>query len=201
MNRMLMILGVLLIGILFSCGTADEIVNDVVTMPAVSDADEMAAEGTEEPIAEEQMEKIIVDDATDEVVPTSLTFSVTPMSVRSPAVGQQFTVNVDIAIGENVAGYQASLAFDATALRYVSRSNGDYLPPGAFVVPTGNVVDQVLLSAQALVGTSDGNGTLATVTFEVVAVKRSSLQLSDAIVTDPNGVTTSAALEHAEVVP
>ena len=110
-------------------------------------------------------------------------------------------MNVDIALGENVAGYQVSLAFDATALRYVSRSNGDYLLPGAFVVPTGNVVDRVLLSAQALAGTSDGDGTLATVTFEVIAVKRSSLQLSDAIVTDPNGVTTSAAVEHAEVVP
>lgn len=200
MNRMLMILGVLLIGILFSCDTADDIVNDVVTMPAVPAADEMAVQGTEEPITEEQMEEIIVDNAMDEVIPTSLTFSVTPMSVRFRTTGQQFTVNVDIALGENVAGYQVSLAFDATALRYVSRSNGDYLPAGAFVVPTGNVVDRVLLSAQALAGTSDGNGTLATVTFEVVAMKRSSLQLSDAIVTDPNGVTTSAAVEHAEVI-
>lgn len=193
MNSMLVILGVLLIGSFFGCDTTSEMVDDVISMPAVSEADGMTAE--------ERMEEMIVGDATDEVAPTSLTFSVTPMSVHSPAVGQQFTVNVDIALGENVAGYQVSLAFDATALRYVSRSNGDYLPPGAFVVPTGNVVDRVLLSAQALAGTSDGNGTLATVTFEVVAVKRSSLQLSDAIVTDFNGVTTSAAVEHAEVVP
>ncbi|MYH79890.1 hypothetical protein F4009_14200 [Candidatus Poribacteria bacterium] len=196
MNRILVILGVLLIVFFLGCNTASEMVDDVIVMPIASDADEMTAEVTEEP-----MEEIIVDDATDEVVPTSLTFRVTPMSVRSTTVGQQFTVNVDIALGENVAGYQVSLAFDATALRYVSRSNGDYLPPGAFVVPTGNVVDRVLLSAQALAGTSDGDGTLATVTFEVVAVKRSSLQLSDAIVTDFNGVTTSAAVQHAEVVP
>ena len=196
MNRVFVILGVLLIVFFLGCDTGSEMLDDVISTPTVSDADEMTAEGTEKPI-----EEIRVDGATDEVVPTSPTFSVTPMSVRSPAVGQQLTVNVDIAFGENVAGYQVSLAFDATAIRYVSRSNGDYLPPGAFVVPTGNVVDRVLLSAQALAGTSDGDGTLATVTFEVVAVKRSFLQLSDAIVTDFNGVTTSAAIEHAEVVP
>ncbi|MXZ00318.1 hypothetical protein F4Y93_06585 [Candidatus Poribacteria bacterium] len=172
MNRVFVILGVLLIVFSVGCNTAGEMVDDVISMPIAED-----------------------------VASTSLTFRVTPMSVRSPAVGQQFTVNVDIALGENVAGYQVSLAFDATALRYVSRSNGDYLPPGAFVVPTGNVVDRVLLSAQALAGTSDGDGTLATVTFEVVAVKRSSLQLSGAITTDFNGETTSAAVEHAEVVP
>ena len=197
MNRMFVILGILLIVFFLGCNTANEMVDDVISMPTASDADEMTSEVTEKP-----MEAIRVDDATDAVVPTSLTFSVTPMSVRSPAVGQQFTVNVDIALGENVSGYQVSLAFDATALRYVSRSNGDYLPGEVFVVPTGNVIDQVLLSAQAFAGTSDGDGTLATVTFEVVAVKRSSLQLSsDAIVTDFNGVTTSAAVEHAKVVP
>ena len=179
MNRVFVILGVLLIVFFLGCNTASDMVGDVLSMPTASD-----------------------DETTSEVaVPPSLTFSVTPMSIRSPAADQQFTVNVDIALGENVAGYQVSLAFDATALRYISRSNGDYLSPDAFVVPTGDVVDEVLLSAQAFAGTSDGDGTLATVTFEVVTVKRSSLQLSDAIVTDFNGVTTSAAVEHAEVVP
>ena len=40
--------------------------------------------------------------------------------------------SLNIADGENVAGYQATVTFDISALRYVSSANGDYLPAGAF---------------------------------------------------------------------
>lgn len=46
------------------------------------------------------------------------------------SVGEEISVNVNIANGKGVAGYAVLLAFDAAALRYVSATPGDYLPPG-----------------------------------------------------------------------
>ena len=116
------------------------------------------------------------------------TVSVDPATMDSPAVGEQFTVNINIAGGAGVAGYQVDVGFDSSALKYVSGANSDYLPTGAFVVPVkvleGNVVQ---LAATSLSGTSDGDGTLATVTFEVLEVKASSITLSGVIVADAAG--------------
>ena len=121
--------------------------------------------------------------------------SITPNPVVSPAIGKQLTVNVSIAAGENVAGYQVSLVYDESALRYVSSANGDYLPADAFFVPPvvsketnwwGTRVE-VTLGATTLTGTSNGDGTLATVTFEVLDVKESFITLSDVILTDKAG--------------
>ena len=55
-----------------------------------------------------------------------------PASVVSPAIGDQLTLALNITGGESVAGYQAIVQFDKTALRYVSGTNGDFLPDGAF---------------------------------------------------------------------
>ena len=115
------------------------------------------------------------------------TVSVSPSPVTSPAIGEQLTVSLNIAGGGNVAGYQATVGFDRTALRYVESANGDYLPVGAFFVPP--VVDRnsVTLGATSLAGVSNGDGTLATLTFEVVDVKESTLTLSEVILTDSDG--------------
>ena len=112
---------------------------------------------------------------------------ITPDPVVSPAIGEQFTLDVSIVAGENVGGYQMSLEFDTTALRYISSTNGDYLPPGAFFVPPVISEDKVTLGATALAGVSSGDGTLATVTFEVIDVKESALDLSEVILTDSEG--------------
>ena len=52
----------------------------------------------------------------------------TPTLVESSIVGEQFTLNVNIIGGKDVVGYQLTVDFDATALRFVSSTNGDYLP-------------------------------------------------------------------------
>ena len=67
---------------------------------------------------------------------TDAVVSVSPSPVISPAVGEQLTLNLNITAGEAVAGYQVTLRFDPTALRYVESSNGDYLPDGAFFSAT-----------------------------------------------------------------
>ena len=59
--------------------------------------------------------------------------SVVPASVPSPRVGQQqFTVDIDIRNGRNVAGYQVMLHFNFPAIEYVKMEPGDYLPANAF---------------------------------------------------------------------
>ena len=143
-----------------------------------------------------------------ELSPTRV--SITPNPVVSPTIGEQFTINVSIVSGENVGGYQVSLAFDPTALRYAESVNGDYLQPGAFFVPPvvsfvvkdrsgyhlpppswyapeDRVENAVTLGASSLTGISKGHGTLATVTFEVLEVKESIIDLFDVILTDNSG--------------
>ena len=108
-------------------------------------------------------------------------------TVSSPAIGEQFTVDIGIVAGENVGGYQVSFRYDATALRYVESANGKYLPPGAFFVPPVVSRNKITLGATALNGVSSGDGVLATVTFEVVGVKESVIAIDETILTDSEG--------------
>jgi len=112
---------------------------------------------------------------------------ITVLSVDSPAIGDQLTLKVDITSGENVTGFQAKVIFDATALRYVNSYNGDYLPNNSFFVDPvieGNVVT---LGATSLADSSSGDGTLATLTFEFIAIKESTLSLPEAAIVDSEG--------------
>ena len=127
------------------------------------------------------------------------TVSISPAAVGSPAIGQQLEFSLNITKGEAVAGYQATVQFDTTALRHVESSNSDYLPDGAFFaqpVVEGNLVK---LNAVSLAGESDGDGTLATLTFEVIAVKASTLTLSDVLLSNSGGKTFAPQVENAEI--
>ena len=143
-----------------------------------------------------------------------------PANVELPAIGEQLTVNINIIAGKNVGGYQVSVGFDPTALRYIESENRNYLPPNAFVVPpvvsenlrrdlsTWKLVPEptVTLGATALAGTGNGDGTLATLTFEVLDAKESLLILSDVILTDSTGdqlsqLPFSAVVTKAQTVP
>ena len=125
--------------------------------------------------------------------------SLSPSPMQSPAIGQQLTLSLKIAKGEDVAGYQATVEFDATTLRYVESTNGDYLPKGAFFVPPVSEGNTVTLASTALGGKSNGNGTLATITFEVVAAKASTIRLSDVLLTDSTGGSSTPQIENAEI--
>ena len=99
---------------------------------------------------------------------------------------------INITGGRAVAAYQVSVEFDTTALRYVSSVNGDYLRAGVFFlkpfvldpVVEGNLVT---LGAGSAAGEGNGNGTLAKLTFEVIAVKASTVKLFSVILTDSAG--------------
>ena len=118
---------------------------------------------------------------------TYTTVSVFPFPVLSPAIGEQFTLSLNISDGKNVAGYQVTIHFDRAALRYVESTNGDYLPEGAFFVAPVVKSNRVTLGATSLTGEGNGDGTLATLTFEVAEVKSSLLILSEVILTNRDG--------------
>ena len=130
-------------------------------------------EPTEEPVVE-----------MPEILQTPTDIFVNPGNIESPAVGEQFTVSINIGNGEDVAGYQLTVNFDPTALKYISSANGDYLPAGASVNTAEVTENSVQLAATASEGESDGHGTLATVTFEVVEVKASSISLTNVVITN-----------------
>ncbi len=137
-----------------------------------------------------------------ELIPSSspnVTVRLSPATVQSPAIGEQFTFSLNIADGENVAGYQATVNFDTSALRYVESENADYLPSGAFFIPPVAEGNTVTLAASSLAGDSSGDGTLATITFEVVAAKASTLRLSDMLLTDSSGGSSVPEIENAEI--
>ena len=63
---------------------------------------------------------------------TAATLSISPASVASPAIGGRLELSLNITGGEAVAGYQATVQFDGTALRYISSTIGDYLAAARF---------------------------------------------------------------------
>ena len=71
---------------------------------------------------------------------------------------------------------------------------------GAFFVPPVVSENKVILGATSLAGVSNGEGTLATVTFEVVDVTRSYLILSEALLTDDDGEYLSLFSNDAEII-
>ena len=109
---------------------------------------------------------------------------IAPEALVAPAVGQQFTIDINIGEGTDVKAYEAHLTFDATTLRHVSATDGDYLPAGAFFSPPVVSDNTVILSATAITGTSNGDGKLATVTFEVLERSESFIDLSYVKLTD-----------------
>ena len=136
-----------------------------------------------------------------ELTSTDTVVSLMPAVVQSPAVGEELTVTLGIVNGENVAGYQANLLFDTTALRYVSGNYGSYLPEDSFYVPLRVDGNRVAMAATALAKSRSGNGVLATATFEVLEVKSSTLTLSQVTLVAPDGEKSSPRLENAQIAP
>ena len=137
--------------------------------------------------------------STPEVPNTDSTVNISPSSVASPAIGKQLKLSLNITGGEAVAGYQATVQFDTTALGYVSSTNGDYLPDVAFFVSPVVDGNSVTLNAASLAGESSGDGTLATLTFEVVSVKASTLTLSEVLLVNSAGESFRPQVEEGQI--
>ena len=130
-------------------------------------------------------------------LPSNTTVSLSPVSVESPVVGEHLTLSLNIGYGQNVAGYQATVHFDTTTLRYVASANGDYLPASAYVMPPVVENNRVMLAATTFAEERSDEGTLATITFEVIATKASTVRLSDVLLTDIAGNSTKPKIAAA----
>ena len=132
-------------------------------------------------------------------VDTNTIAKITTLPVVSPTIGEQLTFNIEIAGADSVAGYQLTVAFDETAFRYVSSTNGGYLPDNAFFAQPIIEGNQVTLASAGRTGTGSGTGVLATLTFEIVDVKSSALHLTDLILSDPEGKRSRPVIEDGQV--
>ena len=122
-----------------------------------------------------------------------------PASAESGNIDDQLTVNANIADGVDVRGYQVELTFDTAALRYVFSADGGYLPAGAFQVPPVIDGNRVTFGATSLQGSSEGDGTLATFTFEVLTTSPAMPTLSDVKLTDSNADFLAVRIESGEI--
>ncbi len=94
--------------------------------------------------------------------------SLQPATIAVPQVGKSFTVEVNIAGGKGMAGYQVAVAFDPTVVKYISAADAGYLNSEVFAVPLLEA-EQTTFVVAALGGTATKTlGTLATMTFEVL---------------------------------
>ncbi len=138
------------------------------------------------------------------------TISVSPSRIALPGIGEKLTLNLNIADSVNVAGYQATLSYNPNALKYVEGGNGDFLPADAFFIDSDdgydwdysyNVVKEYLLIAgNTLAEVSNGDGTLATLTFEVVDYIPFPITLSDVYLVDADGKRWEVTTENGEVI-
>ena len=127
--------------------------------------------------------------------------SIDPAEIVSPAAGQTLSVNIKITNGRGVTGYEVTVGFDTTALEYVEIKNADYLPAGAFAVPAKVSGNRVKLAATSLSGAASAtSGTLATLKFEVVAAKASTIELVEVILSDSAASALAVTTRDGEVV-
>ena len=129
---------------------------------------------------------------------TSAIVRISPSSVQSPSIGEQLTVSLNIVGGENVRGYQATVVFDPAVLIYFSSDNGEYLSDGAFFATPVVEKNYVTLVSAATRG-SNGDGTLATIKFQVLDVKSSPLTLFQVTLADPDGERLFPCIENGIV--
>ena len=132
--------------------------------------------------------------------PITSTVSIVPASITSPDIGDQFTISIDITNAQNVAGYQVTLQFDSAALRYISWEQGTYLEGALVDVPPKIGTDEITLASTAQMAVDATQGTLLTVTFEVVAIKASVLSLTEVILASGSGISLPVIIQNAEVL-
>ena len=133
--------------------------------------------------------------------------SIDPAVVNSPQAGEKLVFDVNISNAENVSAYQLNLKFDALALSFVGVEFSDYLPGDRDIgnianleiflieplrVETNLANDTAILAppaaAASLVGVGGNEGTLLSVTFEVLEYKTSAIELIDVELSNPDGM-------------
>ena len=104
-----------------------------------------------DPVSEPDTEDMITSENTISFVPTT--------DIADVAVGEEIKIDLKIAGGLGVAGYAPFFVFDATALKYISTTRGNYLPSGGIWMnpersDTGNYEVRLTVGDSTMVGES-----------------------------------------------
>jgi hypothetical protein len=133
-----------------------------------------------------------------------LSFTASP---ANPAPGGQVTLSFNIAAAVDLYAYQFSVNFNPAVLRAVSGAQGSFLTsvgptsfgPGVINNTTG-VVDVVYASLFGTGPGATGSGTLATLTFNVIAAGTSPITFSDTLFLNSALNTITTQLVNGTVV-
>lgn len=104
--------------------------------------------------------------------------NIAPSTIESPAIGEEFDIDINIVGGQDVRGYEISVEYDRNSLSYVSHTHGDYLSEKAYKGPIIRQLEKVSFSNVSTAEASEGDGTLATITFKVISRSASTISLS-----------------------
>lgn len=102
-----------------------------------------------------------------------------------PAVGETFTVKVDISGNPGLCAAQYTLAFDKTVVTCVSASVGDVLK-GTLSAANPDAADGAIVAAAAT-SPAKGDGSIGVFTFKVLKSGETGFALKDAVFSDANG--------------
>ena len=113
-----------------------------------------------------------------------------------PAVGERFTVQVDIAGAGRIGAVQYALKSNSSVVRCVDITAGDVLESIGLYFVNPNAPNGAMIAAATANGTS-GSGTLAVYTYEVVGTGTPNFRLSDLSLSDQNGAKVQASVRIA----
>jgi PKD repeat protein len=137
-------------------------------------------------------------DGTVHVIGTPVTVSIQPSNLSgSPGwinINETFTVNVTIAMVNDLAYWQVGMSFNPTVLECLGFLEGPFLMSvGSTTWQQGTIDNQAGLitpyGASLAGGGASGNGTLGFLTFKVKNTGSSTLHLQDALLLDSNYAT------------
>ena len=124
---------------------------------------------------------------------------VDPPTYTATQLGEVFTININIINAQNLAGYQFNLSYNTTLLDAMDAVEGPFpQPPIDCLVkinePEGHIQMMVIC------GPTEGNGTLATITFNATYAGSAScaLHLYDTELADINGEPITHEVEHGK---
>ena len=147
------------------------------------------------------------------IVESDATVSISPSSIKSPAIGEQLTIEVTIADADNIKGYGVTMEYDPTALRYVSSSKGDFVSENASYETKESrrmkVVDFHDISYPHYLNLvskdRDGRmeegkrGRLASITYEVIEQKTSTLTFKDVRLEKGDGMIARPRIKDGKI--
>lgn len=211
-----------------------------------------------------RMDQVLEPATEDPMVSENVVFLAATTDISAVTVGEEINIDLKIAGGLGVAGYAPLFVFDATALKYINTTQGDYLPSGGIWVSpqqsdTGDYEVRLTVGDSTIVGASvsfspapgvpaifefsieeglfkipeqhvppglasasseywafsivagsplgantkptpvDGDGTLATLTFEVIAAKPGLIHLLEPNLADTDDAPLVATVQNGMI--